>query len=131
PGMRGRERLVRRRMPVLCEDHMRETCGELVDQGHDFVAARNRQRAARTEVVLDIDHQQRIAIADGGMFAHDEAASWRARRLSTSAPRRTSDGATSTGYDAPGFSRRRSPGRRSSSRAARTRMSASDGEGVM
>jgi hypothetical protein len=27
PGMRGRERLVRRRMPVLCEHHMRETCG--------------------------------------------------------------------------------------------------------
>jgi len=62
-------------MPVLREHHMREAFGQTIDQRHHLVAMRNRQRPAGTEVVLDIDHQQRIAIADGEMPAHAGALS--------------------------------------------------------
>ena len=54
---------------------MREAFGQTIDQRHHLVATRNRQRPAGTEVVLDIDHQQRIAIVDGEMPAHDGALS--------------------------------------------------------
>ena len=59
------------RMPVLGQHHMLETPGQQVDHGHDLVAARNRKTAARTEVVLDVDHQQDIAITDAQFFSHD------------------------------------------------------------
>jgi hypothetical protein len=32
------------------------------------MAARHREAAARTEVVLDVDHQKHIALADGRIF---------------------------------------------------------------
>ena len=52
------------RVPVLRQHHMRESRGQAIDQRHDLVAARHRQPAARTEVVLDVDDQQDVAIAD-------------------------------------------------------------------
>ena len=72
------------RMPVLGQHHVLETPGQPVDHRHDLVAARNRKPAARAEVVLDVDHQQDIPIADTQSSVMLPA-SCRFKRLSTSA----------------------------------------------
>ena len=45
-------------MPVLRENDILETTCETVDHRHDFVAMRDRQRAARNEIVLHIDDDE-------------------------------------------------------------------------
>ena len=47
-------------MPVLGDDYMLVVRDELVDQRHDFFALRHRERAAGTEVVLHVCHQQSL-----------------------------------------------------------------------
>jgi len=54
---------------------MCEASGQTIDQRNHLVSTRNRQRAAGTEVVLDIDDQQRVAVADGETLAHGGALS--------------------------------------------------------
>ena len=49
-----------RRMPVLRQHDVLEILGQRVDQRHDLVAARHRQRAARTEIILHVDDDQRL-----------------------------------------------------------------------
>ena len=48
------------RMPVLRHDEMVEILRQRVDQRHHLVAASNRKRAARAEIVLYIDDDQRL-----------------------------------------------------------------------
>ena len=48
------------RMPVLRQHEMLEILGQRVDQRHHLVAARNGKRAARAEIVLHIDDDQRL-----------------------------------------------------------------------
>ena len=51
------------RMPVLRQHDVREFFRQAVDQRHHLVAARHRQIAAGTEVVLYIDDQQDVALS--------------------------------------------------------------------
>jgi len=59
------------RVPVLRQHDMRELFREPVDERHDRVAAGNRQKAARTEIVLHVDHDEDVAFADRQLFAHE------------------------------------------------------------
>jgi len=59
-----------RRVPVLGEDHVLETRRHAVDERHDLVAARHRQLSARAEVVLKINDQEHILVADAGSIRH-------------------------------------------------------------
>jgi hypothetical protein len=77
-----------RRVPVLRQHNMVEPRCQLVDEGHDFVTARNGEPAARTEIVLHIDHQQQIARADGKLVGHYAGRCWADRRMSTSSTSR-------------------------------------------
>jgi hypothetical protein len=47
-------------MPVACSDHELETVGETVDRRADLVSALDRERAARSEVVLEVCDEQRV-----------------------------------------------------------------------
>jgi hypothetical protein len=49
---------------------MSEPPGWAIDQGHDFMPARHSEGTARTEVVLDVDHNQDIAVADPDAARH-------------------------------------------------------------
>ena len=82
--MRRRKRQMTARVPILGQHHMPKSPGQPVDHRHDLVAARHRKRAARAEIVLDVDHQQHIAIADRKLFRHGCARSCCSRRRSTS-----------------------------------------------
>ena len=62
-GVIGRERNVSARMPVLRQHDMRELAGQPVDDRHDLIAARNRKRAARHEIVLNVDCQKDFVCA--------------------------------------------------------------------
>jgi hypothetical protein len=55
--MRGGKRAVAWRMPILRQHHVAEAAGEAIDVRYDFVAERNGELSARTEVVLDIDNE--------------------------------------------------------------------------
>ncbi len=68
--------------------------GVLADR--PLVAARHRQAAARTEVVLDIDNQKRVPLADRYLVGQRNALSLCAIRLSTWAASCVSASATST-----------------------------------
>jgi hypothetical protein len=48
-------------MPILRENDVRKPLGETVDDRNYLVAARNRKRAARAEIVLNIDHKENVA----------------------------------------------------------------------
>ena len=61
-GMRAGERSMPGGMPVLGQDHMGEGSRQPVDRGDDRVAVGHRERAARAEIVLDIDDQQNVSI---------------------------------------------------------------------
>src|SRR6516162_9349648 len=92
--MRGGERQVSCRMPVLREDDVAEMRGETIDERHDLIATWHGQCAVGTEVVLDVDHDKDVVVADcvilGQIFplcflsatARDKAQPWR-MRLST------------------------------------------------
>src|SRR6266478_117933 len=62
--MRGRERSMAARMPILCEYDIPEALRQTVDDRYHLVAARDREAAARAEIVLDIDDQQNVVFAD-------------------------------------------------------------------
>jgi len=57
------ERAVVGRVPIARRDHEVEArfAGELVETIGDLVAARHRQRAARREVVLKVDDDERLS----------------------------------------------------------------------
>src|SRR5689334_19980357 len=62
--MRRRKRTVSRWMPVLRQRHMAEAFCKLVDDRHHSVAVTNRQRAARAEVILHVDHKEQVVGLD-------------------------------------------------------------------
>ena len=49
-------------MPVLGKDHMLKEPGHPMDHRHHILAARYREGASITEVILYVDHQQHIAV---------------------------------------------------------------------
>jgi len=88
-------------MPILRQHHVPEPRGQPIDQGHDFVATRNREASTRAEVVLDVDNQKDVLITNRKVWAHPGTLSCDtnglsrcAKRLSTSLARRTSASAT-------------------------------------
>src|SRR5262249_25492190 len=46
-------------------DDVAEMLGETIDERHDFITTRYGQRAVGTEVVLYVDHDKGIVVADG------------------------------------------------------------------
>ena len=51
-------------MPILGEDDVAELVGKAVDDRHDLIAARYGERAVRTKIVLHVDDDQNVAVAD-------------------------------------------------------------------
>src|SRR5262249_43442251 len=105
-GMRRRERQMSRRMPVLRQYHVLEAPGDAIDAGHDLVAARHRETAAGTEIVLDVDDEQDVVLADRDFGPHlrlllarlvANTRCYEASRRSTSAASCTKVSATVTG----------------------------------
>jgi hypothetical protein len=68
-----------------------------VDQGHNLVAARHSEAAAGAEVVLDVDDEKRIVLADSQFFFQTEILSFSANRGPRSAASLTDASARSTG----------------------------------
>lgn len=62
--MRRGERQVSCRMPVLREDDVAEMRGETIDEGHDFIATRHGQCTVGTEIVLYVDDDKGVVVAD-------------------------------------------------------------------
>src|SRR5579884_1317412 len=56
-------------MPILRQNDVREPSGEAIDDRNHLVAARNRQRAARAEIILNIDYKENVALP-GSHAAH-------------------------------------------------------------
>src|SRR5512139_1494067 len=96
-GVRRRERQVPARMPVLREHDVGEFGRQRIDQRHNFIAARHGEAAAGAEVVLDVDDEKRVPLADRQGFSQTAILSLCARRRSTSAASLTNALATSTG----------------------------------
>ena len=64
------------RVPVLGQHDMGKALRQAIDDRNDVMTARNREIAAGAEIILHIDDQQYIAIADVSAagrtrFAHD------------------------------------------------------------
>ena len=97
PRMRGREREMSTRVPVLGEYHVLEPRGEAVDQRHHVFAVWNREASAEAEIILNVHHQQDIPVADLYLLIHQRDPSCIASRLSTSPASRSSVSATATG----------------------------------
>ncbi len=68
--MRARERAVPFGVPILGHDDVIEAASQRVNHRHHLVAAGNRERAARTEVVLDVDDQKRVLCARHDLAGH-------------------------------------------------------------
>ena len=83
-------------MPVLRQHDVAKPRGEAIDDRHDLIAARHRERAARTEIILDVHDDEDVSAVDRRAFLHCGAFSDCSRR-STSAARSLSSSATSTG----------------------------------
>ena len=64
PGCELANELWPGRVPVLGQHNMGEARDEPVDDGHHGIALGDRERAARAEIVLHIDDQQHIVVAD-------------------------------------------------------------------
>ena len=64
-GVSAGKRDVRGRVPVLRQQNVREDPRQRVDEGNDLVAARDPQRAAGAEVVLQVDDEQRVGGLNG------------------------------------------------------------------
>jgi hypothetical protein len=60
--MIGSKRVVVPWVPVLGQDHMAEGPGDAMDHRHNILAARYRQGAPITEVILHIDYKQNVAV---------------------------------------------------------------------
>src|SRR5215468_11095527 len=117
-------------MPILRQHHVAEPRGQRIDQRHDLVAARNRETSLGTEIVLDVDNQEDVLVADRELFSHGGTLSCGAKRMSTSVASRVSASAIRTGYAPSDSSRRKGSGSRARSAATRARTSASVGEGA-
>src|SRR5262245_46651534 len=66
--MRRRKRQMPARMPILREHDVREFGRQGIYHRHNFMAVRHGEAAAGTEVVLDVDNEKRIALADSQFF---------------------------------------------------------------
>ena len=53
-----------RRMPVLRQHDVFKVFRELVDNRHDLIAVRYGERAARAEIVLYVNHNEDVTVAD-------------------------------------------------------------------
>jgi hypothetical protein len=62
--MRGCERLMTARVPILRQHHVFKFCRQPIDYRHDLVAPRHCQIATRAKVILQVDHKKDIAVAD-------------------------------------------------------------------
>jgi hypothetical protein len=79
-------------MPVLRQHDVVEFARQGIDQGDNLVTARHGEATAGTKVVLDVDNEKRIALADGQSFFQAEILSF----SPTSAASLTKASATST-----------------------------------
>ena len=61
PRKSRREGTVTRRMPVLRKNYVLKARRHAIDDRHDLMTARDRERAAGTEVVLDVYHKQNVS----------------------------------------------------------------------
>jgi hypothetical protein len=61
--MRGGERAVTWRMPILGQRDVIEALGETIDDRHHGVAVGDRKCSAGTKIALYIDYQQQIIVA--------------------------------------------------------------------
>src|SRR5262249_35902559 len=95
--MRRGEREVAGRMPVLGQHDMPKARGQFVHERNDLVAARNGQAPPGAEVVLHVDNQQHVVVADGQRCGHGTTSSCGASRLSTSVASRCRTSAMRTG----------------------------------
>jgi hypothetical protein len=87
------------RMPILGQRDMLKALAEPVRHRHDPIALAHRERAARAEIILDIDDKQKVAL----FGAHDRTLVYRCRgvihkRLRSSWPRLSRP---STSFPAP------------------------------
>ena len=64
-GMRTGKGTVPRRVPVLGERRMRKARAEAIHHRYDLVAAGNGERAARAEIILEIDDEEKVSV--GGL----------------------------------------------------------------
>src|SRR5215469_5550452 len=53
------------RMPILREDDVAEMPGEVIDERHHLIATRHGQGAVGAEIVLYVDDDESVAVADG------------------------------------------------------------------
>ncbi len=53
-----------RRMPILCQHDIFKVFRQLVDDRHNLIAARHGKRAAGAEIVLYVDHDEDVTVAD-------------------------------------------------------------------
>jgi hypothetical protein len=60
--MIGGERVVIPRVPVLSQDNMAEGSGDTMNHRYNILAARYRQGAPITEVILHIDYKQNVTV---------------------------------------------------------------------
>ena len=51
-------------MPILRQHDIAKACGEAINDWHHFVATRHCQCAARTEIVLHVDDNERVVKTD-------------------------------------------------------------------
>ena len=80
-------------MPILRQYDVREPLGQPIDRRNDLIAARNRETAPGTEVVLHVDDQQNVLVADRHTPDHVGTLAC-AKRLSTSFASRSRASAT-------------------------------------
>ena len=78
-GVHRRKRLVVARVPILREDDVGEPGGQPVDKRNDLIGARHLQRAARAEVILNIDDEQNFVFVHGSKAELRNAAVFRRR----------------------------------------------------
>ena len=80
-GMRRCKRQMPARMPVLRKHYVREFGRQGIDQGHNLVATRYGEAAAWTEIVLDVDNEKHIVLADSQIFFQIQILSFSAKQL--------------------------------------------------
>jgi hypothetical protein len=71
------KRVMPARVPVLCHNDMRKALGEPVDDRHHLPTMWDLERAAGAKIILDVDHQKDIAVADRQICGHDRLLSLR------------------------------------------------------
>src|SRR5262245_53576705 len=100
-----------RRMPILGQHDLREALGETIDQGNYLVPVRDRQPSARTEVILNVNDDQDIVIAERDSLRAQASCSSSCRRRSNASVRFIKATPTCTGYGASGPRLRKGSGK--------------------